>query len=66
MPEKLLDDLDEQQIRDLFAYLQSSGPVPASAGQERPPTAAAKEQKAIVNVCLVSGALEYKSDESLA
>jgi len=26
MPEKLLDDLTEQQIRDLFAYLQADGP----------------------------------------
>ena len=27
MPEKLLDELTDQQIRDLFAYLQSAGPV---------------------------------------
>ncbi|HEX5272355.1 MAG TPA: hypothetical protein VFW33_17785, partial [Gemmataceae bacterium] len=26
MPEKILDPLSEQEIRDLFAYLQSDGP----------------------------------------
>jgi mono/diheme cytochrome c family protein len=26
MPEKLLDELSDQQIRDLLAYLQSDGP----------------------------------------
>ena len=26
MPEKLLDELTDQQIRDLLAYLQSDGP----------------------------------------
>jgi putative heme-binding domain-containing protein len=53
MPEKILDDLDEQQIRDLLSYVQGNGPV------------AAKNQ-APLQVCLVSGSLEYKSDESLA
>jgi putative heme-binding domain-containing protein len=28
MPKGLLDDLDEQQARDLFAYLRSSQPLP--------------------------------------
>jgi putative heme-binding domain-containing protein len=27
MPEKILDPLDDQQIRDLFSYLERSGPV---------------------------------------
>jgi cytochrome c553 len=27
MPEGLLDDLDDQQIRDLFAYLRRSRPL---------------------------------------
>ena len=27
MPEKLLESLEEQQLRDLFAYLQGDGPV---------------------------------------
>jgi putative heme-binding domain-containing protein len=29
MPEKLLDQLSDQQVRDLFAYLQADGPPPA-------------------------------------
>jgi putative heme-binding domain-containing protein len=29
MPEKILDTLDEQQVRDLFSYLQSDGPKAA-------------------------------------
>ena len=29
MPEKLLDDLTDQQIRDLVAYLQTENDVPA-------------------------------------
>ena len=29
MPEKILDSLDDQQFRDLFAYLQSDGAVAA-------------------------------------
>jgi putative membrane-bound dehydrogenase-like protein len=59
MPEKLLDDLDEQQIRDLFAYLQ--GPGPFSAGNKDKKTV-----PGVLKVCLVSGSLEYHSDESLA
>src|SRR5262249_1684284 len=27
MPEKILDPLDDQQIRDLFSYLEGGGPV---------------------------------------
>jgi putative heme-binding domain-containing protein len=60
MPEKLLDDLDEQQIRDLFAYLESNAPLSAATNQEPRPAAA------VLKVCLVSGSLEYKSDDSLA
>jgi putative membrane-bound dehydrogenase-like protein len=52
MPEKLLDSLDDQQICDLFAYLQGNEP--------------AKPQAAPLKVLLISGSLEYKSDESLA
>jgi putative membrane-bound dehydrogenase-like protein len=66
MPEKLLDDLDEQQIRDLFAYLQSAGPPSAGGGQQSRPASPASKEKAVLKVCLVSGSLEYKSDESLA
>jgi putative heme-binding domain-containing protein len=58
MPEKILDPLEDQQIRDLFAYLQSdTPPKPAPANDK-------KDGKLVV--CLVSGSLEYKSDESLA
>jgi len=27
MPEKILEPLDDQEIRDLFGYLQGDGPV---------------------------------------
>src|SRR5262249_40930508 len=52
MPEGLLDQLEDGQLRDLFSYLQADAP-PAP----RP---------APLKVCLVSGALEYDSDASLA
>ena len=54
MPEKLLDNLNHDEIRDLFSYLQSDGP---SGGPGPAP--------APLKVCLVSGSLEYKSDASL-
>jgi putative membrane-bound dehydrogenase-like protein len=63
MPEGLLDDLDDRQIRDLFSYLQSNGPV-SSGGSAQ--AVAAAPAKAPLKVCLVSGSLEYKSDESLS
>jgi putative membrane-bound dehydrogenase-like protein len=61
MPEKLLDELDEQQIRDLFAYLQSKG---SDASAQAKPTP--DDPKKIIKVCLVSGSLEYDSDTSLS
>jgi putative membrane-bound dehydrogenase-like protein len=57
MPEGLLDQLDDGQARDLFRYLQSDAP-PAPAGT--------RKAAAPLKVCLVSGALEYNSDASLA
>jgi putative membrane-bound dehydrogenase-like protein len=54
MPEKILDTLSDEQLRDLFAYLQGDGPVPA------------KGEKRLLQVCLVSGSIEYKSDASLS
>jgi putative membrane-bound dehydrogenase-like protein len=57
MPENILDQFDEQQIRDLFAYLQSD---PPSAKPQ------AKKNAKPLRVCLVSGSLEYESDKSLA
>ena len=54
MPEKILDPLSDQDIRDLFSYLRSDMPKPQAASTKP------------LKVCLVSGSLEYKSDESLA
>lgn len=51
MPDKMLDTLSYQEIRDLFAHLQSEQK---------------KEGGEKLRVLLVSGSLEYKSDESLA
>ena len=62
MPEALLDDLEDQQIRDLFAYLQADRPP---AAQPAAP-AVVRDGKAPLKVCLVSGSQEYHSDESLA
>jgi putative heme-binding domain-containing protein len=53
MPEKLLDTLTDAEVRDLFAYISSDAP-----------TARPSDKK--LRVALVSGSLEYKSDESLA
>jgi putative membrane-bound dehydrogenase-like protein len=54
MPEGILDQLDDQQLRDLFSYLQADGPPPEAGG------------KVLLTVCLVSGSQEYDSDASLA
>jgi putative membrane-bound dehydrogenase-like protein len=64
MPEKILDDLDEQQIRDLLSYIQADSAVSASSGRQAKPEPI-KVGQAPLKVCLVSGSLEYKSDESL-
>lgn len=55
MPEKLLDPLADQEVRDLFAYLRLEAPL-QQAGPASPP----------LRVCLVSGSLEYESDASLS
>lgn len=74
MPEKLLDTLQYQEVRDLFAYLQGE-PPPANAGgspkqegspkpnQASPPRKRGEESK--LKVLLISGSVEYKSDETL-
>ncbi|MFL5242825.1 MAG: PVC-type heme-binding CxxCH protein [Gemmataceae bacterium] len=62
MPEKLLDEFDDQQTRDLFSYLQGDGPVAAPKSSAIDPNHSGKK----LRVCLISGSLEYKSDESLA
>lgn len=56
MPEKVLDPLDEQQIRDLFSYVQGT-----AGGRE---TQAKRVEP--LKVCLVSGSVEYHSDDSLS
>jgi putative membrane-bound dehydrogenase-like protein len=58
MPEKLLDTLSYQEIRDLFAYLQSE---PKKVPDAKPQAAPGK-----LKVLLISGSLEYQSDDSLA
>ncbi len=57
MPEKLLDTLKDAEVRDLFAYITSDAPAAAPA---------AKPGGKKLRVALVSGSLEYKSDDSLA
>jgi putative membrane-bound dehydrogenase-like protein len=61
MPEGILDPLDDQQIRDLFSYLQAdSSGATAQAHGPRPVGLTP------LKVCLVSGSLEYDSDASLS
>jgi type 1 glutamine amidotransferase len=62
MPEKLLDTLSDAQIADLFAYLASD--APKKSVDSPPPAKTASGKK--LNVCLVSGSFEYKSDASLS
>ncbi len=61
MPEKALDNLSDDQVRDLFAYLQLPDPKDKPKGGPDPKPAEKK-----LKVLLISGSLEYKSDESLA
>ena len=62
MPEKLLDTLNDDDVRDLFAYLQSD---PIAKPKDMPPARKIEVNKKL-KVLLISGSLEYKSDESLA
>lgn len=70
MPEGLLDPLDDQQLCDLFAYLQSDPPAPGTKAYPRLQAEESPNKKKgslpPLQVCLVSGSEEYKSDESLA
>src|SRR5205823_1013872 len=59
MPEKILDPFSDEELRDLFTFLQSE-----SKPQDAAPPSAAKAK--VLKVCLVSGSLEYDSDGSLA
>lgn len=65
MPESILDPLDDQQIRDLFSYLQAddSSSGKSATGQAQGPRLAGSK---ILKVCLISGSLEYDSDASLS
>jgi putative membrane-bound dehydrogenase-like protein len=60
MPEKILDSLSDEEVRDLFAYLQREQPL--TPAKKEP----AKEENRKLKVLLISGSLEYKSDDSLA
>jgi putative heme-binding domain-containing protein len=62
MPEKILDTLSDAQIADLFAYLASE--APKKRLDPVPPSKVGAVKK--LNVCLISGSFEYKSDASLA
>jgi putative membrane-bound dehydrogenase-like protein len=61
MPDNILDPLDDEQIRDLFSYLQGDSQTHmASPGNN------AGGNLRTLKVCLVSGSLEYESDASLS
>lgn len=79
MPESIIDPLDDQQIRDLFSYLQADAPISTTGsepgtfakGPKSEPGALATRRtedkgQTTLKVCLVSGSLEYDSDTSLA
>lgn len=82
MPEKMLDTLSYQEIRDLFAYLQTEAPKenkqPSTKDQanprrqpgggeepkkDPPKLNGLKDKK--LKVLLISGSVEYKSDDTL-
>jgi putative heme-binding domain-containing protein len=68
MPEKLLDVLSETEIRDLFAYVMQDAPKahgrPSVGLQANPDRKGGGESKKL-KVALISGSLEYKSDDTL-
>jgi putative membrane-bound dehydrogenase-like protein len=64
MPEKLLDTLQYQEVRDLFAYLGSD--PPQGPKEKSPPgVLLKKDDSKKLKVLLISGSVEYKSDETL-
>lgn len=68
MPEKILDPLSPKEIRDLWAYLRSPGPVaaPAATTADAAPAASpASGKTGPLKVCLISGSPEYESEKSL-
>jgi putative membrane-bound dehydrogenase-like protein len=70
MPEGILDPLDDQQLRDLFSYLQADAPKASrerKRPEEVPPVADAPGSLAkAMKVCLVVGSSEYEPDKSLS
>ena len=78
MPERLLDSLSDQEVADLFAYLQSQAPRPAPSQPSAPgqpskapgqtskaPSETPPAQRRPLRLALISGSFEYKSDASL-
>ena len=61
MPEKLLDTMSNDEVRHLFAYLISERPLTPHPY----PTRGEGDKNKKLRIALVSGALEYKSDEAL-
>jgi putative membrane-bound dehydrogenase-like protein len=55
MPEKLLDPLGDQELRDFFAYLQGEGPVQAAAADQVLPGTAPLEEKEDLAAKMVRG-----------
>lgn len=64
MPEKMLDTLSYQDIRDLFAYLQTPDAPKETPKKDAPAPPKVSDKK--FQVLLISGSVEYKSDESLS
>jgi putative membrane-bound dehydrogenase-like protein len=64
MPEKMLDTLSYQEIRDLFAYLQTQV---ADGPKEKSPQGVLpkKDDSKKLKVLLISGSVEYNSDDTL-
>ncbi len=71
MPEKMLDTLSYQEIRDLFAYMQTQVDAPKEklpkppVAEKKTPVANAPGSPGKLKVLLISGSVEYKSDDTL-
>jgi putative membrane-bound dehydrogenase-like protein len=63
MPEKLLDGLSEEEIRDLIAYVMQDQKNPLTPNPSPLAGEGGKAKK--LKIALVSGSLEYKSDDTL-
>ncbi|HEY1861820.1 MAG TPA: isochorismatase family protein, partial [Gemmataceae bacterium] len=65
MPEKILDPFSDEDLRDLFTFLQADGPAKPNDASPSPKENDNKNKK-LLKVCVVSGSVEYDSDASLA